>query len=161
MFFPQGHSASRMFVSRSFGVDYSLGGVESFITSKCHNNHGKRECRSPEESVFFFGELHLRKSHARLDRMAPAGWRSLYRQQGRFEDWQALLLRANKKLQQALSDSHGKRHTLLDCLADFAQGKAWYVIFLAFMYANRSHVSSSLALWLRDGPFQLVVFAPK
>jgi hypothetical protein len=87
MFFPQGHSASRMFVSRSFGVDYSLGGVESFITSKCHNNHGKRECRSPEESVFFFGELHLRKSHARLDRMAPAGWRSLYRQQGRFEDW--------------------------------------------------------------------------
>jgi hypothetical protein len=68
---------------------------------------------------------------------------------------------ANKKLQQALSDSHGKRHTLLDCLTDFAQGKAWYVIFLAFMYANRSHVSSSLALWLRDGPFQLVIFAPK
>ncbi len=58
---------------------------------------------------------------------------------------------ANKKLQQALSDSHGKRHTLLDCLAVFAQGKDWYVIFLAFMYANRSHVSSSP----RDGPFQL------
>jgi hypothetical protein len=148
MFFSQGHSASPMFFSRSFGVDYSLGRVESFNTSKFHNDHGKRECRSPGESVFFFGELCLRKSHARLDGMAPAGWRSLYRQQG-FEDWHFFC--ANKKLQQALSDSHGKRHTLLDCLAVFAQGKDWYVIFLAFMYANRSHVSSSP----RDGPFQL------